>query len=287
MRIVTLFILFVLTSQFVTAQNRISGKVVDGMNLLPLPDATVTIINPVDSAAMGFAVVGKTGSFEIKNLKKGNYVLGVTFTGYSSFKKGLTITDPQLNIDLDTIYLSLDTNMLGSVVVQAPPISIKKDTIEFRASSFKTKPNATVEELLKKLPGVEVDKEGNITSQGEEITKIYVDGKEFFLNDPKLATKNLSSDMVEAVQVFDDMSDQAKFTKIDDGSRKKTINIKLKKDRKKGVFGLTAASLGSSERYEASASLNAFNNQRQVSILGGANNINKLGFTNNDLISAM
>lgn len=287
MRIVTLFILLVLTAQFVTAQNKISGKVVDAMNRLPLPDATVTIINPVDSSAMGFAVVGKTGLFEIKNLTKGKFVLGITFTGYSPYKKDLTITETQFTIDLDTIYLSLDTNMLGSVVVQAPPISIKKDTIEFRASSFKTKPNATVEELLKKLPGVEVDKEGNITSQGEEITKIYVDGKEFFLNDPKLATKNLSSDMVEAVQVFDDMSDQAKFTKIDDGSRKKTINIKLKKDRKKGVFGRTAASLGSSDRYEASASLNAFNNQRQISILGGANNINKLGFTNNDLISAM
>jgi hypothetical protein len=287
MRIVTLFILFIVIAQFVTAQNKISGKVVDAMNRLPLPDATVTIINPIDSSSVGFAVVGKTGLFEIKNLKKGNYSLGITYTGYSPFKKDLTITETQFTIDLDTIYLALDTNMLGSVVVQAPPISIKKDTIEFRASSFKTKPNATVEELLKKLPGVEVDKEGNITSQGEEITKIYVDGKEFFLNDPKLATKNLSSDMVEAVQVFDDMSDQAKFTKIDDGSRKKTINIKLKKDRKKGVFGRTSASLGSSERYEASASFNAFSNQRQVSVLGSANNINRLGFTNNDLISAM
>jgi hypothetical protein len=287
MRIVTLFILFVLSSQIITAQNKISGKVVDSMNRLPLPDATVTIINPVDSAAVGFAVVDKTGLFEIKNLAKGNYVLGITYTGYSPFKKNLEITQTQFTIDLDTVLMSLDNNMLGSVVVQAPPITVKKDTIEFRASSFKTKPNATVEDLLKKLPGVEVDKEGNITSQGEEITKIYVDGKEFFLNDPKLATKNLSSEMVEAVQVFDDMSDQAKFTKIDDGSRKRTINIRLKKDRKKGVFGRTSASIGTSDRYEGSASFNAFNNDQQISILGGANNINRLGFTNNDLISAM
>ncbi len=287
MRIVTLLILLLFTARFVTAQNKISGKVVDAMNRLPLPDATVTIINPVDSAAVGFAVVDKTGLFEIKNLGKGNYVLGVTYTGYSPYKKDLEITQTQFTLNLDTVFMSLDTNMLGSVVVQAPPITVKKDTIEFRASSFKTKPNATVEDLLKKLPGVEVDKEGNITSQGEEITKIYVDGKEFFLNDPKLATKNLSSEMVEAVQVFDDMSDQAKFTKIDDGSRKRTINIKLKKDRKKGIFGRTSASIGTSDRYEGSASLNVFNNQRQVSILGGANNINRLGFTNNDLITAM
>ncbi len=181
--------LLILSAQIVTAQNKISGKVVDSMNRLPLVDATVTIINPVDSAAVGFAVVDKTGLFEIKNLGKGNYVLGITYTGYSPFKKILEITQTPYTMNLDTVFMALDNNMLGSVVVQAPPITVKKDTIEFRASSFKTKPNATVEELLKKLPGVEVDKEGNITAQGEEITKIYVDGKEFFLNDPKLATK--------------------------------------------------------------------------------------------------
>lgn len=287
MRIVTLFILLLFTAQFVTAQNKISGKVIDARYRFPLPGATVTIINPVDSAAVGFAVAGKTGLFEIKNLKKGNYILGVTYTGYRPFTKDLNITQPQFVIDLDTVFLQPDTVMMTSVVVQAPPITVRKDTIEFRASSFKTKPNATVEDLLKKLPGVEVDKEGNVTAQGEEITKVYVDGKEFFLNDPKLATKNLSSDMVESVQVFDDMSDQAKFTKIDDGSRKRTINIKLKKDRKKGIFGRSSASLGTSDRYEGSASFNMFDNSRQISVLGGANNINRLGFTNNDLVSAM
>lgn len=280
MRIVTLFILTVFSAQLVTAQNKISGKVVDAMNKLPLPDATVTIINPVDSAAMGFAVADKTGLFEIKNLPKGNFLLGITFTGYAPYTKHLNITQPQFVMNLDTIFLQLDSSlMMTSVIVQAPPIQVKKDTIEFRAGAFKTKPNATVEDLLKKLPGVEVDKEGNVTAQGEEITKIYVDGKEFFLNDPKLATKNLSSDMIEAVQVFDDMSEQAKFTKIDDGSRKRTINLKLKKDKKKGIFGRSSASVGTSDRYDASGSFNTFNNRQQVSVLGSANNINKLGFT--------
>jgi hypothetical protein len=288
MRIVTLFILFIFTAQFVTAQNKISGKVVDAQNRLPLPDATVTIINPVDSAAIGFAVADKTGLFEIKNLIKGNFVLGITFTGYSPYTKHLNITQSQFVMDLDTIFMQLDTSlMMGAIIVQAPPIQVKKDTIEFKASAFKTKPNATVEDLLKKLPGVEVDKDGNISSQGEQITKVYVDGKEFFLNDPKLATKNLSSEMVEAVQVFDDMSEQAKFTKIDDGSRKRTINIKIKKDKKKGIFGRTSVSAGTEGRYEGSGSFNTFNNSRQISILGGANNINKLGFTDNDLVSSM
>ncbi|OQP62780.1 hypothetical protein A3860_26050 [Niastella vici] len=287
MRNATLIVLLLCITSTAAAQNKISGKVVDAMNRLPLPDATVTIINPIDSAAVGFAVVDKTGLFEIKNLGKGNFILGITYTGYGAYRKELNITQSQFVMDLDTVFLSLDTSMMNTVVVQAPPITIKKDTIEFRASSFKTKPNATVEELLKKLPGVEVDKDGNITAQGEEITKVYVDGKAFFLNDPKLATKNLPSDMVEAVQVFDDMSEQAKFTKIDDGSRKKTINIKLKKDRKKGMFGRSNASIGTSDRYEGSASFNTFSNQRQISILGGANNINRMGFTSNDLISSM
>src|SRR6185436_15610314 len=104
-------------------------------------------------------------------------------------------------------------------------------------STFKTRINATLEDLIKKIPGLEVDKDGNITAQGQAIQKIYVDGKEFFSNDPRLATKNLTADLVESVQVFDDMSDQAKFSKIDDGSRTRTVNIKLKKDRNQGYFG--------------------------------------------------
>jgi hypothetical protein len=126
--------------------------------------------------------------------------------------------------------------MLQEVVVSAPPISVKKDTVEFNASAFKTKPNSNAEDLLKKIPGVQVDKDGNVKAQGEDVQKVYVDGKEFFGTDPKLATKNITADMIESVQVFDDMSDQAKFTKIDDGSRSKTINIKLKKDKRKGYL---------------------------------------------------
>lgn len=284
MRSVSLLILSILCGQLLVAQYKLTGKVVDAQNRLPLPDATVTIMNPADSATVGFAVADKTGLFEIRNIAKGSFLVGITFTGYSGFEKKLDFTTSQLVIDLDTIFMHMDTSMLAGVVVTAPPITVKKDTVEFRAASFKTKPNATVEDLLKKLPGVEVDRDGNITAQGEEITKIYVDGKEFFGNDPKLATKNLSSELIESIQVFDDMSDQAKFTRIDDGSRQRTINIKLKKNRKRGMFGRTSASLGSSDRYEGSGSINMFDNSRQISVLGGANNINRLGFSSNDLM---
>ncbi len=167
------------------------------------------------------------------------------------------------------------------------PIQVKGDTVQFNAAAFKTKPNATVEDLLKKLPGVEVDKEGNIKSQGEDISKVYVNGKEFFGNDPKLATKNLTADMVENIQVFDDMSDQAKFTKIDDGSRAKTINIQLKKDKNKGIFGRALIAGGSNDRYEGNLSFNKFNNNQRISVLFNGNNINKQGFSFSDIISSM
>jgi hypothetical protein len=291
MKLCSLLVLFSLATLCSLGQQKtagsIKGTVVDAQNRLPLPDATVTVLGREDSTAVGFAVAGKTGAFELKNIPAGQFIFTISFTGFSPFVKNIEISSSLSTILLDTVMLQPDTNMLQGVVITAPPITVKQDTVEFRAGSFKTLPNATAEDLLKKLPGVEVDKEGNITSQGEPITKIYVDGKEFFSNDPKLASKNLTADLIESVQVFDDMSDQAKFTRIDDGSRTRTINIKLKKDRKKGVFGRVNAALGSSERYEGSGSFNIFRDNRQLSILGGANNINRQGYTFNDLISSM
>ncbi|MBL0274408.1 MAG: TonB-dependent receptor family protein [Chitinophagaceae bacterium] len=177
----------------------------------------------------------------------------------------------------------------GVVVTNDAPVQIKNDTIQFRADAFKTKPNATVEDLLKKIPGMQVDKDGNVTAQGESVQKVYVDGKEFFGNDPKLATKNLTADMVESVQVFDDMSEQAKFTKVDDGSKQKAVNIKLKKDKNKGIFGraLAAGGYGDGGRYEGNLSFNKFNGNQRLSFLFNANNINKQGFSFSDIISAM
>src|SRR5690606_19434960 len=173
------------------------------------------------------------------------------------------------------------------VIVERPPIVIKGDTVEFSASAFKTKPNAVAEDLLKKLPGVEVDMDGNVTAQGEAIQKIYVDGKEFFGSDPKLATRNITAEMIESVQVFDDMSDQAKFTRIDDGSRSKTINIRLKKNMRKGYFGRLVAGYGSDDRYETSLMLNRFNGDRRISLLAGSNNINRQSFSFNDIVGGM
>lgn len=180
------------------------------------------------------------------------------------------ITDSVKSFKIDT---------LPEVIITAKRIAvkIKKDTIEFNASAFETKPNGRLEDLLRKLPGVEVDAEGNITTQGEKITKIVVDGKEFFSNDPKIATKNLRSDMVESVQVFDDKSEQAKFSKIDDGKKQKTINIKLKKDKNTGYFGNATTGIGTHNRYTGNLMLNKFSSTQKISLLGGANNVNLPG----------
>ncbi|MEP7142728.1 MAG: outer membrane beta-barrel protein [Ferruginibacter sp.] len=291
MRKLLLLLLLFIAVNALPAQSKypgiIKGKVIDSLNRQPLADATISLLSKDDSTGVGFAIADKQGVFEMKRIAEGNYLLGISFTGYKEVVKNIHVTSAKFSFDLGTVYLHADTGLMTGVVLLPPPISISKDTVEFRAWAFKTKPNANVEDLLKKLPGVEVDKDGNISAQGEQITKVYVDGKEFFSNDPKLATKNLTAELVESIQVFDDMSDQAKFTKIDYGSRQRTINIKLKKNRKKGYFGRVNAGAGSSDRYIANISANAFNDKRQLTVLGGLNNVNKLGFTSNDIISNM
>ena len=256
----------------------VKGKVLDKQNKLVLPLATATLLNEKDSSVIGFTVSDKNGAFEVKNIAAGGYLLSLSFTGYKEIFRSLNITAEKPVADLGDIFMENDTAMLASVVVRVPPITIKGDTAEFRAGAFKTKVNATVEDLLKRIPGLEVDRDGNIKSQGKDVPKIYVDGKEFFGNDPKMATRNLTADMVESVQLYEDMSDQAKFNKIDDGSRKKTINIKLKKDRRKGVFGRASAGLGNNDLYEGSFFVNNFNNALRVSVVGNISNTNRSGF---------
>jgi hypothetical protein len=283
---ITLFLLSVAQAQ--KADGVIRGKLVDTAAKQPIVDATVSLLHVKDSSLATFTLSNKKGEFEIKGLAEGNYRLIITHLGYAEFKKPISITATEKTIDLAAIEVDKDYQTLGGVVVTSEaPIVVKNDTIQFNASGFKTVPNASAEDLIKKLPGMEVDKEGNVKSQGEAVQKVLVDGKEFFGNDPKLATKNITADMIESVQVFDDMSDQAKFTKIDDGSRSKTLNIKLKKDRNKGYFGKALVGYGDDGRYEGNMAINKFNGDQRISLLLNTNNINKQGFSFSDVISAM
>ena len=201
--------------------------------------------------------------------------------------KIFSITDSTKNIDLGNIIMNDKTKVLQEVVVtnEAPPVTLIGDTVQYNAGSFKTQPNANVEQLLKKLPGVQVAKDGTVKAQGQTVSKVLVDGKEFFGNDPKMATKNLPADAVDKVQVYDKLSDQAQMTGFDDGSSEKTINLKLKKDKKKGTFGKIMGGGGTDERFEGRFNVNSFKGARQMSAIGMANNTNTEGFSFMDMMN--
>ena len=262
----------------------VKGILQDSLSSTPLADATVSVIRLQDSALISFTLTSPNGSFEIKNLDAGNYDLMASFTGLQTIKKQFSISSINKVADLGIVKLDRFYKSMQEVVVHEAPVKINGDTLAFRADAFKTKPNATVEDLLKKLPGVQVDRDGQVKAQGENVQKVYVDGKEFFSNDPKLATKNLTADMVDQVELFDDMSEQAKFNRIDDGSRSKAINLKLKKDKKKGVFGKAYAGYGTKDRYDAGLNANIFKGATQTSIIAKANNTNNIGFSFSDMI---
>jgi len=266
----------------------IKGRLYDTAAKQPIADATISVQNAIDSTLVTFTLSNRQGAFEVKGLATGGYLLIITSRGYADVRQRVTIADSLKSVDLTTIYVPKEFKTLGEVIVTADaPIRVMNDTVQFNASGFKTPPNSTAEDLIKKLPGMEVDKEGNVKSQGEQVQKVVVDGKEFFGNDPKLATKNITADMIESVQVFDDMSDQAKFTKMDDGNRTKTLNIKLKKDKNKGYFGRALVGYGNDDRYEANLALSKFKGNQRISLLMNANNINKQGFSFSDIISSM
>ncbi|HJS53573.1 MAG TPA: TonB-dependent receptor, partial [Chitinophagaceae bacterium] len=264
----------------------VKGKLIDSTGQ-SLNSATISVSQKKDSSLVNYTLSDSKGTFEIKNLAIGDYHLFVSFTGYEVFTTSFSISAKKRTIDLVIVMMEPEYKTLTGVVISdASPVKIKGDTISFKANAFNARPEASVEDVLKKLPGVQVQKDGSIKAQGEQVQKVYVDGKEFFGNDPKIATKNLTADMVDQIQVFDDMSEQARFTKIDDGSRTKSINIKLKKDKRKGDFGRATAGAGTQSRYEGNFSINHFRGDRRISLVGSANNTNKQNYTFNDYSSA-
>ncbi len=281
--------LFIVSVIAANAQNggTIKGVIADTAAKQKLTTATISVMIAKDSSLVSYGVSEKNGVFQITNLEANDYLVMVSFNGYENFSKTISITADKKIIDFGEIALQKKfKEMEGVTISDAAPVRVNGDTIQFKMDAFKSKPNATVEDALKKLPGVQVQKDGTVSAMGENVQKIYVDGKEFFGNDPKLAMKNITAEMVDQIQVFDDMSDQAKFTKMDDGSRAKTINIKLKKDKNKGDFGKITAGAGTDSRYEGNLSFNHFRGDQRISILAAANNTNKQGFSFNDIISS-
>lgn len=262
----------------------VRGKIIDTAGKQNLSEASVSVMRSPDAEVEAFAITDKTGSFLVKNLAAGSYKLIISFQGYQSVTRRFSVSADKKDIDLGDLYMQRASDTLPEVIVEVPPIQMKKDTVEYNAGIFSTKPNALAEDLLKKLPGIQVDKNGSITAHGETVTRVLVNGKRFFSDDPKLATRNLPPDIIDKIQVFDDLSDQSKFTGFDDGNRVKTINIVTKKDKRQGYFGKGVAGAGTNENYDESINLHRFDNDRQISLLGQANDINKQNFTPQDIL---
>ncbi|SOD98761.1 outer membrane beta-barrel family protein [Spirosoma fluviale] len=281
--------LFIGIKSFAQSSGTISGQVVDSLTRKPLLEASVSLLSGKDSSLVNFGITDGEGRFSFPKIAEGQYRVLVTYVGYRSRARRVSVTKTDPSPNLGAVDLVAQSQTLTEVSVQGEraPIAVKGDTLEFNAGSFKTRPNAQVEELLKKLPGVEVDRDGTVKAQGQTVTKVLVDGKPFFGNDPKMATRNLPADIIDKVQLFDQSSEQSAFSGVDDGDREKTINITTKKDKRKGSFGQQTIGVGpkpgDDARYSGRVSLNRFNNGRQISVLGMANNVNQQGFTAQDL----
>ena len=282
-------IFFILFSMLLTAglhaqtsKTTFKGIILDESDQ-PVPGATIMILDEKDSTLVQFGSSDEHGAFIIKNVPYGFYILHVNFLAHAPFYQ-LIRGGVAEEVDLGALKLEPENTVLNPVEVKADfvPVELKKDTIAYNADAFETQPNANVEDLLKKLPGIEVNPDGSIKAQGEDVQKILVDGKEFFGDDPQMATKNLPAKAVKKVKVYDKQSDMSEFTGVDDGTRMKTIDLQLKDEFKKGLFGTAQAGYGTDERYNAKAAINRFTKTSQLSFLGQLNNINQQGFTFQD-----
>lgn len=275
------------TLAFSQKNGSVKGIAFDTISKQPVAGATVTLLERKDSALVSFTMTGQDGRFQLTGLANGDYRLMITHVNYHNSNSLFAVTDNQKSAELGNVVMNDVIKVLQEAVVrsEAPPVTMVGDTVQYNAGSFKVQPNASVEQLLKKLPGVKVEKDGTVKAQGEKVTRVLVDGKEFFGNDPKIATKNLPADAVDKVQVYDKQSDQAQLTGFEDGNYEKTINLKLKKDKKKGVFGKINGGGGTRERVEGKFNINSFKGARQLSAIGMGNNTNAEGFSFMDILN--
>lgn len=280
-RYLFILIAFLLSHIFSSAQaftGVVKGILVDSASNEVLEGASISIQKPNDSLVLVTSISTKEGKFEIGNLDSGYYQLFISFQGYDLAERNFVVSATIPLADLQTIKLNRAIKTLKEVVVKDRiPVRIKGDTLSFNASTFKTKTNASAEDLLKKVPGVQVQNDGTIKAQGEAVQKIYVDGKEFFGNDPTQATRNLTADMIDRVEVFNERSDQSQFSGVDDGSRARVINLKLKKSKKNGLTGKAYAGAGTIERYEAGLTTNYFKGAKRIAVSAQSNNTNTTG----------
>lgn len=270
-------------------QGILKGQLIDSTDHKDLSNALISVLNPVDTSLIQFYRTQKDGSFQFNPLDTGRYTIMISHPYFADIFENIQIKSGE-TMDMGTLHLYSKIQMLEDVVVKSgAPIRIKGDTIVFTADSFKVKEGANVEELLRKLPGITVDRDGKITAMGQTVKNVLVDGEEFFGSDPGIATKNLRADYVKDVEVYDKKSDQATFTGIDDGVKDKTINLKLKEDKKKGYFGkievgggLKGKAEGDQDKFNNAIMLNSFKGKRKIAAYGIMSNTGTLNLNWDD-----
>lgn len=273
------FSLFALT---VSAQ-RITGTLKDAADESLVTSATVSLMASDSTTVIAETVSNAEGVFNFRDVKSGRYVLSISSVGYATFTKSFTLRST--TYDFGTIKIAKSEEILSEVFIDAtpPPVRMKGDTTEISASQFKVNPDANVEDLIKKMPGITVDKSGNVTAQGEQVRKVTVDGREFFGDDAAATLRNLPSEIVDRIQVFDRMSDQASLTGFDDGNTSRSINIVTRSNMRQGNFGRVYAGYGTDNSYLGGGNISFFKDARRISIVGLSNNINQQNFSADDL----
>lgn len=280
-KILTLVITSFFCTTIIFAQHaNIKGTIADTLNKQNLHNTVISLLKEKDSVLVKFTRSDKNGGFELKNLPAGKFFLMISYPAYADYIYPVTLPKDTA-ADIGIVKMTLKSKLLEEVLVKqkVAAVRMKGDTLEYNADSFKVHAGASVEEMLRKMPGLQVDKDGNITAQGEKVEKVLVDGEEFFGDDPTMATKNLQADAIKNVQVFDKKSDQAAFTGIDDGSKKKTLNLTLKEDKKKGYFGKLELGSDFKNRWNNSVMVNSFKSKRKLSVFGIMSSTGKTGLS--------
>ena len=281
-----LLLFLVILSQAVFSQNiHISGKVSDSKSHAYLASANVILCHLPDSTIKG-TTSDRKGAFYFADIKSGNYSLSVKFIGYQTYNQPVTVFNKSIDvgvIKLIPVQIELDEVL----IIDKVPVAVQSgDTTVYNADAFKVNKDAVAQDLLLKIPGVQVQ-DGKVKAQGEEVKKVYVDGKTFFGDDPDMALKNIPADIIQKVQVFDQQSDQSQFSGFNDGTTTKAINLITRLNISKGAFGKMQAGYGSDKRYNAGGDVNLFNENQRISFIGQANNTNEQNFSSIDMLGVM
>ncbi len=267
----------------------VKGTLMDPVEGIAVKGVTVQLLKAADSSTLKTTVSDSSGTFLFSNLETGNYVLRATAIGFEAFSRAVSLTTVEPSVDMDDVYIPKKTTTLEGVVIvaSAPAVSQKGDTTQFSASQYKVNPDATVEDLIKKMPGITVGRDGTVTGQGEQVRKVTVDGKDFFGDDANMALRNLPAEVVDKIQLFDRLSDQAQLTGFDDGNTMKSINIVTRGGMRNGQFGRIFAGYGTDKTYSAGGNTSFFKGDRRITLIGNFNNINVQNFAQQDLLGMM